>query len=260
MYKKLILAITTHGKVTISNIDDAEPHTFIFPEGIKMTKLNVSAYGECNIMDEDQVDSYIGKIRKNMKSLLSPKLSAKKFRSLSEEFHKTDTSFLKNIKYQYNDLKNKSDEDALTYKGYLNGFDRSYTIETKSAGDITLNKYYVRTNADVKNNDWKIKAINMPGEPDILSCVGPQTREGSSKITLENLINMLRQYGVTEVIIFDFSCSDIGDDALDIELGARATRAHRRAFLSKHKPNYIISKNKTAKLRRSARLKKRAAK
>ncbi len=266
--KTVVLVISTHGKVTVDD-KDAEEHTFIFPAGIKMTKLNVSTYGECNIVDEDQMDTYVKKIKRNMRSLLSPRRTMKTFRSLASTFHKEDTSALKSLKPMYKALEQTLAEDKAgmdtgidmteakdlhkIYRGYFSGFDRNYTMETKKTGDITLNKFYLRENKTATTNDWVIKAVNIPGEPDLMSWAVRQTRNGTSRITLEELVHMLRTYGVKEVIIFDFSCSDIGTKDLENDLNLRETRRNRRAFLSKHKPEYVRN---TARLRRSARRRK----
>lgn len=269
--KTLILVISTHGKVTVDN-KDSDEHTFIFPADITMTKLNVSTYGECNIISEAQMNAYVKKIKRNMKSLLSPEKHKKTFRSLATSFHKDDTESLKSLKPMYKALEQTLDEHSQgidtgadipelqslhkIYTGYFSGFDRNYTMETKRNGQLTLNKFYLRDNREATQNDWVIKAINIPGEPDLMTWVAPQTRGGTTRVSLEQLINMLKSYGVKHVIIFDFSCSDIGDKNIEIELNARETRRHRRTHFKRHKPQYV-RKVKTARLRRSARFRKR---
>jgi hypothetical protein len=103
------------------------------------------------------------------------------------------------------------------------------------AGDTLLNKIYRRTNAEVPrgSNDWTVRAINMPGAPDIMNLLRIQTRHGDTVITLEQLIHELKAQGVEEIIMFDFSCSVVLTPSSEEYVRGRAKRALRRSTILK---------------------------
>lgn len=76
--------------------------------------------------------------------------------------------------------------DLKSYEGYYHAFDKSYTVTIKNSNDSMLNKIYHRDDDEVSMNDWVIKVVNMPGEPDILNYFG------KSEISLQEIVDFLK--------------------------------------------------------------------
>ena len=152
-----------------------------------------------------------------------------------------DRKHLRNIRSRVAEIKReikKTDEDdenmdslkdaLLTRQGYIRHFEDGFTVQTFREGDLILNKKYERDNNTTTKTDWVINVMNIRGHPDLFSFLHRQTRSGTVYITLEEMVNFLKSKGVKEIILFDFSCSNmVLPDKTDIDLHTvRRERLH----------------------------------
>jgi hypothetical protein len=234
----IILAITTHGKIHLK--DDYNPQSFIVPEGMKIIRSLMSSIGECNILNERDVNKQINIIKKNMKKLLKPKDQLDTVVSVTGKIRKID---LDNLHYKETKVKElgkiKIDdmdfdeyETQQMYKVYIHSLDKAHIINIKYSGDNILNKSYDRLDEEPTSNDWVIKVVNMPGQPDILTYLLKLKSDETSTITFEDIVLFLKSKMVETLIVFDFSCSDIIDKDGEMSPSERTVRKVRTSMTS----------------------------
>jgi hypothetical protein len=229
----IVLLITTHGTVNLDK--NEEVLTFTVPEGITIFRSLASTVGECNIINEDMVDKYIEIIKSNMENLTNESTILDSVNEVTSAIRDIDIGELpereKEIKnFRKKKLSEKAAEDSLrVYEGYYYGIDKSHNVTVKNPDEQMLNKIYSRVDSEVTLNDWVIKAINLPGEPDILKYLFRPRRGklAESSITLENIVDFFKSKGVEQLIIFDVSCSNIRDTEQS-DISSRAARRIRR--------------------------------
>jgi len=211
-----VLLITSHGLV-IKEEDEEDVETFTVPEGITIKRALVSAPGECNIASETDVNGYVSEINAFMRALTSNRESTQNdaitrilntVRRIDEE----DLRFKRMAASEYERAGTEDESDAEhadNYRRYIQQFEKGFTRITFNEGDQILNKKFSRTNEQASKNDWVIKAMSVPGQPDLMAYLRPQTRFGDTTLTLEEIIHFLISKGVSNIIIFDLSCSNI---------------------------------------------------
>jgi len=234
----IILAITTHGKIHLK--DDYNPQSFIVPEGMKIIRSLMSSIGECNILNERDVNKQINIIKKNMKKLLKPKDQLDTVVSVTGKIRKID---LDNLHYKETKVKElgkiKIDdmdfdeyETKQIYEGFIHNFDKSHIINIKYSGDRIFDKSYNRLEEEAPDNDWVIKVLNMPDQPDLLTYLLKLKNDETSTITFEDIILFLKSKMVETLIVFDFSCSEIMDKDGWMRASPRTARQTRRSMTS----------------------------
>jgi hypothetical protein len=256
--KTIILCITTHGGILQEPPENIR--LFTVPEGMTIKRASISTPGECNLLSSDDANDYIKLIYNNKNDLISNN------DILQNETIENLVDIIKNANYegpiQYAKDKvkelrqaskrmrlNTEHKDTLnTFSRYLNNLNKSFTIKIFDSGTELYNKMFTRFNEDKINNDWSIQIINIKGMPDLLSYLKLQTRRGESIITLGEIINFLKSKGVENIVIFDFSCSNLMDNERNELMDERAIRRYRRDIFNM---NYGGKKN-----RKSKRLKK----
>jgi hypothetical protein len=259
-----ILFITTHGLI-IKEDEEHDVDTFIVPKGITIKRAMVSAPGECNIVSEEIVDSYVKLINSLKTKLMSNRETTQDdaIKKIVDTIKRTDSSnlhmrrtFTRNLlRQKEKEELNESDEEHLeNYQGYIRQFEKGFTIQEFNTGDQILNKKYLRENVESTKNDWVIKVMNIPGQPDLLSFLKMQTRGGESTIRLQEIVDFLIEKGVKNIIIFDLTCSNITYPDLT-EFSKRETRSTRRSVRERKIGGKSIKHKKTKKYRKS--LKKR---
>jgi uncharacterized protein YxeA len=145
-------------------------------------------------------------------------------------------------KISKDDSKNKDTKESKTHKS-----SDAKTTKTKSKDMETF------------KNDFQIQALNLEGHPDLLDYMIRKTRSMRFiEITLKDIVNECVKKGVKELIIFDYSCSNI----LDNDTGkqkSRITRSVRRNIERENQsiieyPNFGDSpkKNRSRKSSRSS--------
>lgn len=256
--KKVILAITSHGWI---HCDTSNPETFTIPEGIVVNKVSMSTPGNVNFLDTEQIEEAIKEIKKQKRRLLmSKKQSTIQYtiESIRQSIKKQDyeektwleSERKENVMPSNSDDIEEYNERKEQINDYINGLDKGHNKYTLNPGDTAVNKRYERKNDETTHYDWVMSILNMPGDPDLLQLMKIQTRRGSSSSSLSEVIDYLKENGVTEIIIFDFSCSvflegNIKKDDL-YKMSQRETRSIRRNF-TKENTGYGIKHKKTKK-------------
>ena len=212
--KTIVLLITTHGLIKMNKRAPDIPITFIIPEDFTLIRSLTTNFGECNFINEEMTKGYVSEIKYNL--LMSDDFENNTEDDLLNKIKNT-TNRIKNIDSKVvpmieNKLKTANEEDIEDindYRGYVYGSDRSHSVQVFHSGDSVTDKYYSRMNAEYKLYDWTIKVLNIPGEPDLLEYLfkakrGPMSK---SEIRLSDIVNFFKSKSVTNLIIFDTSCS-----------------------------------------------------
>lgn len=270
--KKILLSVTTHGllKSKKSEKMGRTVNTFVIPEGIKLIKMNIATMGECNFMAPQTVVEYTKLIKRYEPYILrkgkDDKTIERKIESIAKLIQtKEQKEELSSIKSEMIDLlKKKKQGQHMTedekYKvedmeRFLSAYDKSYNVSIFNPGESTINKSYKRSNIEANKFDWIIKVINLKGQPDLLPYMIRQTRRGESQITLEQLVNFLKEKGVEEIFLIDFSCALFEDIDEGDYVGARESRRSRRSLKSQsiYGGSYNKKTNKTKKIKKITR-------
>jgi hypothetical protein len=259
--KTIILSFTTHGGIIQESSEDVE--LFSVPEGMTIKRVSISTPGECNLLSSDDADDYINLIYDHKNDLISDNdlLQNKTIENLVDIIKNANYEGpIQYVKDKVKELRQASKrirldtehKDTLnTYTRYLNNLNKSFTIKKFDSGTEIYNKMFTRWNEDKTKYDWSIQVINIQGLPDLLSYLKLQTRRGESVITLKEIIYFLKSKGVENIIIFDFSCSNLMDNERNELIDERAVRRYRRDII---KMNYGGKKSK--KSRKSKKSKK----
>lgn len=262
----IILAITTHGKIYLN--DDDEPQTFIIPEGIKIIRSLMSTIGECNILNEDDVNEEVNIIEENIEELLAPETQLDtvvtvtgKIRNIDlDNLHYKESKVKESRKRKIDEMDFDEYETQQIYEGYIHGFDKGHIINIKYSGEQILNKRYNRLGEEATENDWVIKIVNIPGQPDLLTYLSELKSDETSTITFEDIVLFLKSKMVETLIVFDFSCSDIMDKDGWIDIDEKTTRRIRRSIYGERDPATKRPKLKVGGKRTKTRKTKRRVK
>lgn len=212
----LILSVTVHGVIDIEGVDVAQ---FTVPEGLRVTKVSAVSPGVCNMMSPDDVTNVTKAIKK---SLGSPGITYDGAKAKLPELVKTlkslQTAELKDIRVQI-----KSERDQLG-ETYLNTTDRGYSVEEYVEGKTMINKMFAKNEGEGADHasDFKITVHNLVDTPDLFSFImtgrlGATTTRASSKaestygLELLDLLHFVKNGGARNIILIDFSCSEIPD-------------------------------------------------
>ena len=260
----IILAITTHGKIHLK--DDYSPQSFIVPDGMKIIRSLMSSIGECNILNEGDVNKQVNIIEKNMKALLKPKDQLDTVVNVTGKIRKIDLDNLHYKETKVKELRNKNINDMdfdeyeskQIHEGFIHGFDKAHIINIKYSGDRVLNKRYNRLEEEPTENDWVIKVVNMPGQPDLLTYLLKLKSDETSTITFEDIVLFFKSKGVETLIVFDFSCSDIMDKDGWMNVSPRTTRKIRRSILEYDRTTGRTTLTLGGKKRKSKKVKRKS--
>lgn len=235
--KKVILAITTHGSIPVSK----GTHSILrVPDNMKITKINATSYGICNMLHPTSVDNYIKELNNIKPSIIKSNNIEEYYETMQpvikflvkEEQEKIIPQLQKtsNIKYKerYQNM-----EYIYQRKNQL-----SYKISVFNPNEDLINKVYERSSEDkITTNDFVIKVLNVVGQPDLMNILSTKSsykgKDGKDKteekIRLNTIIEYLRSQGVEEVVIIDSSCSNLFDEETDKWLSEREIRRIRRS-------------------------------
>jgi len=120
-------------------------------------------------------------------------------------------------------LKTQKDED--TIKDMLNMLhytDKGFTTVEYLPREPIINKEFGRSDGEGLDSvdDYKITALNVEGQPDLHSIIvserpgatmtrGSTKSEGQYLLRLSTIVTFLQKEGVKNIILFDFSCSEM---------------------------------------------------
>jgi len=235
----MIINITTHGEILCEEIGKREhepdvyehfyaPITTTIPDEIEVIKFTLSMEGLPTFSTGPETNYYLSIINHYINDLLKPDSSYDDFKILIDGF-KMITNNLEEI--ARTDIENEEKETGETdYRGreFLTHYTKGYNIFKLESGNEIANKIFFRDYDSKNHNDFAITELtekidttelkkysicgakynNLPELPDLLSRINSAIQvEGKQIISLENIINYYKKFGVKRLIIFDFSCS-----------------------------------------------------
>jgi hypothetical protein len=280
--KKLVLAITSHGGI-ICDINEEDKmsfnskiETFRIPEGITIRKVSMSVPGNVNFLDPKQVFESIRMIKREKKNILTSKKPSTVLTAVSnvtrgiQKFDANEISILKteihnrlNTKNRQYDDENQDEsyERLQMLRNYIHSFEKGHQIYILKPGDEIINKKYERKNKESTQYDWAMPILNLPdGEPDLLKIMKVQTRYGTTMTTTEDIFNYLKDNGVEELTIFDFSCSIFYTSEDLTERNIRSVRRGNTLPYGGKQRKYKTKKNKKKKDKKENRERKKTTK
>jgi hypothetical protein len=246
--RKVILVITTHGCVQVNN--NHEPVEMIVPEGMKIVKISATGLGEVNYLEAAIEPPIIEKIQYNTTSLLVANskqdyvhilrdiidfIKEKEIESMRPT-PKTKTK----TKTKTKKTKKPIDPDVANYlnqrKNKLN-----HRVSFFNSNDRLMDKEFFRTitcNEDDPDDDidrcgydYKINMVNVDGNPNLLTMMPPVKNDRYYTVKLHDIVDYLKNAGVQEIIIFDFSCSNFEYAETLKRIPPRTSRSLKRSLL-----------------------------
>jgi hypothetical protein len=210
----LVLSITVHGLMSVEN---GTVTTFTVPEGMRIKKISAVAPGVCNVTTEEEIKIATDSIRKVFGS---PNLTYEEIDSkltpLIESLKTLESKTLPTVRSQ---LKGEKDTDM---SNFLRHTDKGFSTVEYLPGKTMINKEFGRSDGEGTEtvDDYKITALNAVGQPDIHSIIvsgrygatmtrGSTKSEGDYLLRLSTIVSFLQERGVKNIVLFDFSCSEM---------------------------------------------------
>ena len=243
----LVLSITLHGSMTT---DDFMIEEFTIPSDMHVVKISAVAPGICNLMVEDDANVINSDIYRYYNS---PALTLGNVeRTLTDVIERLRQLETVNTIRQY---------PGAEASDYYRGIDTGFSVVKYDGTKPMIDKIFERSSKEGMSsiNDYKITIINSPGRPDLFKLiskghVGIETRASSQgelpTVTLSELVYYLRNKGVMNLVIFDFSCSQLdidkrGERRLRRDAIRRGKNGGRKTLRRKHKTKTPSRKRKT---------------
>jgi hypothetical protein len=210
----VVLSITLHGRMSVEN---GAVTTFTVPQGMRIIKVSAVTPGVCNVTTESEIEKANASIRKVFGSPqlryeeIEPKLA-----SLVQSLKTLESDTTATIRSQ---LKTQKDEDMINMLRYT---DKGFRVVQYESGKPIINKEFGRSDGEGLESvdDYKITALNVEGQPDLHSIIvsersgatmtrGSTKSEGEFLLRLSTIVTFLQERGVKNIILFDFSCSEM---------------------------------------------------
>ena len=210
----VVLSITVHGLMSVEN---GTVPKFTVPEGMRIKKISAVAPGVCNVTTEEEIKIATDSIRKVFGS---PDLTYEEIDSkltpLIESLKTLESKTLPTVRSQ---LKGEKDTDM---SNFLRHTDKGFSTVEYLPGKPMINKEFGRSDGEGIEtvDDYKITALNAVGQPDIHSIIvsgrpgatmtrGSTKSEGDYLLRLSTIVTFLQERGVKNILLFDFSCSEM---------------------------------------------------
>ena len=201
---------------------------------MRIKKISAVAPGVCNVTSETQIAKINRSILSAFKNPVLYEDVDSKLPPLIQSFKQLEKSEVVPI------LKDTKSTISEKEKDFIHHTDKGYTIREYLTGQPILQKRYSRSVGEGIDdaNDFKITALNVVGQPDMLSLVisgrsgatttrASEIEEGQYMVRLSTFVEFLKERNVKNIVLFDFSCSDFpGLDPRDVR--AQGMDAKRR--------------------------------
>ena len=218
---------------------------------MRIKKISAVAPGVCNVTSESQIAKINRSILSAFKNPVLYEDVDSKLPPLIQSFKQLEKSEVVPI------LKDTKSTISEKEKDFIHHTDKGYSNREYLAGQEMIQKRYSRSVGEGTNdaNDFKITALNVVGQPDMLSLVisgrsgstttrASEIEEGQYMVRLSTFVEFLQEKGVKNIVLFDFSCSDFPD------LKPREGRYWRKIA----RENQLTGGKKTETRRRKKRL------
>jgi len=257
--KTVILAVNVHGSYRMNKEQD-DFVVFELPKGMTLRTITAAPPGvsfmTCEKVDRDLIQSvidtkdtlntYVTSLTNNPEQL--QKDLTRTALLIAETFRTQDKTRIEALATEYkSDNKNKKRKQEVsagleqTIKDFaINHSDKTYQVHVYKGKDKVPKKGYQIKYKDIlqrtHENGSEIKILNMTHTPnlsdetwfDIDKHIWEHPEAGVlADIKMEDIIKYLNKYGCENLILLDFSCSN-----LDREMGSRGTRVIRKRLMS----------------------------
>ena len=201
------------------SIENDDVPTFIVPEGMRIIKVSAVTPGVCNVTTGEEMKIANDSIHKVFGSPelkyeeIGPKLTP-----LVQSLKRIESDTIPTIRSQL-----KKEED-LDMRNMLRYTDKGFKVVQYESGKPIINKEFGRSDGEGLESveDYKITAINAVGQPDLHSLIvserpgatmtrGSTKSEGDFLLRLSTIVTFLRGMGVKNILLFDFSCSELSE-------------------------------------------------
>jgi len=210
----VVLSITLHGQMSVKNGAVGE---FTVPEGMRIIKVSAVAPGVCNVTTESEIEKANASIRKVFGSPdLTYKDVVSKLAPPVQSLKTLESDTTHTIRSQ---LKGEKNTDM---SNFLSHTDKGFSIVNYESGKPMINKEFGRSGGEGRKSvdDYKITALNAVGQPDLHSIIvsgrsgatdtrGSIKSEGEFLLRLSTIVTFLQKEGVKNILLFDFSCSEM---------------------------------------------------
>ena len=212
----VVLSISTHGIV----VKDKAPMTI--PRGMQFAKMSWVMPTICSFMGEEDVEAANKIIMSNVLDTTQP-ITSENLQEKCQEITKQLSGILHDSvatnRATIKAVERGEDTDKMLEhrKAYVRAAPRGLRVFSTLTGTKTyINKGYIRDRTEALNSqgDWQIRALNMPGEPDIVNFIKGRVynTRGESETDLKEILKVLKKNEVKNVMIFDFSCANVTDE------------------------------------------------
>jgi hypothetical protein len=257
--KTVILAVNVHGSYRMNKEQD-DVAVFELPKGMTLRTITAAPPGvsfmTCEKIDKDLIQSvidtkdrfnaYVTSLNDNPEQL--QKDLTRTALLIAETFRTQDKTRIEAIASAYktenrNKKQKREGSPGLeqTIKDFaINHSDKTYQVHSYKGKDKVPKKGYQIKYKDIlqrtHENASEIKILNMTHTPnlsddtwfDIDKHIWEHPEAGIlANIKMEDIIKYLNKYGCENLILLDFSCSN-----LDREMGSRGTRVIRKRLMS----------------------------
>lgn len=226
----VVLVIATHGIIKIDhkydayyNMDDIPKYTI--PNGITVYKASAVPPGTCNFVESETTNNFIQFVNsKRLDSITDDSALLDEMQKTIKSYQGSQSEFSVDIGKdiatqrkagQYEDI----DEEVVDF---LHSYDKGSISSIYLPMQSMLNKTYLRENPETHElYDWQIVCVNVRGQPDLLPFIqGYKSHYSSSHlIDMSQIIEYLKEKGVTRIIIFDLACSSYRSVQKDEDTG-----------------------------------------
>ena len=229
----LILFVSVHGVIPLTEAREVE--TFIVPDGMTITRAMATRPGVCNMTTEPQID-------KIAKLLMKENLVGSYYEYIqysASKLKRLNKGVIKEVSEQFKSSESEPESRNLEEQ-FLRYHIPTPTIKVFNERQIMIDKYLTRSSEEGKDSrfDYKLNIMNIPGYPDLFDIfmftpeqqivtrsVAKTTERG---VYLSTLAKVLKDQGVKELVLVDFSCSSFDESELPPAEAERLSRLARR--------------------------------
>lgn len=224
----VVLSITTHGSIPTC---DTGVRMMTVPEGMTITRVNAIPLGVANMASESDSDNMSNLIRKVYADTTFT--DDEKLGIVMTQMNRQQGMIRKAVE--------KAEKNPVQMsKDFIRRSSDPVQARVHKAGEEMIDKEFVRGTYEGYESayDFKINILNVPGSPDLLRMIATgrtiaptrqmQYRE-NALINLYMIAVYLKNQGVKNIVLFDFSCA-VMDSGTDRDVRAKRRRLGNEGF------------------------------
>ena len=238
--KSVYIIITTHGYIPVEPYSrEPELRTFAVPDGMTILNVMASPPGSVNTKCYRSIQNFTQIIAAGFEQMNEQQkehideldVFVPAVNTIRESLKKEDATLFKDYSKNYRIDITKDIKDMQHIVG------SRYGMSIYSPSDYMLNKRFQIYSSESEGGHWlnnKIQLFNLPEideDMDLVQTIidlNPDMDKDNIEISLESIIAILREKGIENMAIFDFSCSLIGEEE---NLTDRTVRKVRQDYI-----------------------------